>query len=194
MLRLVVAVGLVAAAAFAVVVVELVEPVAELVPGVGIVGWLLLVVVVVVAAAAAGVVAQLAELAHSEDSGFAVAPSDLIGLHCYLPGQQHSLAGLPFVGPSAVVDAILVSHGHGLERNSSEILNYLLLLRLLLRYSAKLCLLLCLLLLLLKMLGKGYRSQIWTTPHCCELRCIHLWRHPIGHAHRHTTIELLCHF
>ena len=87
MLRLVAAVELVAAAAFVVAVVELVEPVAELVLGAGIVAWLQLVVVVVVAAAAVaaavaaaaaaavGVVAQPAAV-HSEDFAFAAAPSD----------------------------------------------------------------------------------------------------------------------
>ena len=47
-------------------------------------------------------------------------PSDLVDLRYYLPVLQRSLAGLPFVGPSAVVDAILVSYDHGLGRKSSE--------------------------------------------------------------------------
>ncbi len=112
-LRLVAA-ALVAAAVFVVEVVEVVEPVAELVLGFGLAAWLQLVVAVVVAAAA-GVVALL-QAAHSEESEFAVVPSDLLGLHYYLPVQRRWLAGLPFAGLSAVADVILVSHEPGLER------------------------------------------------------------------------------
>ena len=50
----------------------------------------------------------------------AVVPSDLVGLRYYLPVLQRWLAGLPCVGPSAVVDAILVSYDHGPGGKSSE--------------------------------------------------------------------------